>query len=76
MVEVTQELIYDVLKQLQERMSSFDRKLDEVRAEMQALRIHSVAVQQDIQNIYSIGVRQDGRLERIERRLEIAEVSP
>ena len=76
MAEVTQELIYEVLKPLQDRMSSFDRKLDEVRAELQALRIHSVGVQQDIQNIYSIGVRQDGRLERIERRLEIAEVFP
>jgi hypothetical protein len=63
MPEVTQELIYDVLKQLRERMSSFDRKLDEVRAEMQALRIHSVAVQQDIQNIYSV----------FGRRLEISE---
>ena len=76
MAEVTQELILEVMKQLQDRMSSFDRKLDEVKAELQALRIHSVGVQQDIQNIYSIGVRQDGRLERIERRLEIAEVSP
>ena len=76
MAEVTQELIYEVLKQLQDRMSSFDRKLDEVKAELQALRIHLVGVQQDIQNIYSIGVRQDGRLERIKRRLEIAEVSP
>ena len=76
MAEVTQELILEVLKQLQDRMSSFDRKLDEVKAELQALRIHSVGVQQDIQNIYSIGVRQDGRLERIERRLEIAEVFP
>jgi DNA repair ATPase RecN len=74
MVEVTQELIYEVLKQLRDRMSSFDRKLDEVKAEMQAMRIHSVAVQQDIQNIYSILARHDGRLERIERRLEISEV--
>jgi phage shock protein A len=73
MVEVTQELIDDVLKQLQERMSSFDRKLDEVKAEMQAMRTHSVAVQQDIQNIYSIFGRHDARLERFERRLEISE---
>jgi DNA repair ATPase RecN len=74
MTEVTQELIYEVLKQLQDLMSSFDRKLDEVKAEMQAMRIHSVAVQQDIQNIYAILGRHDGRLERIERRLEITEV--
>jgi DNA repair ATPase RecN len=73
MADVTNELIYEVLKQLQDRMGSFDRKLDEVKGELQALRIHSVAVQQDIQNIYSVFVRHDGRLERIERRLEIAE---
>jgi DNA repair ATPase RecN len=74
MADVTNELIYEVLKQLQDRMASFDRKLDEVRGEMQALRIHSVGVQQDIQNIYSVLVRHDGRLERIERRLEISEI--
>ena len=33
-----------------------------------------VALQQDVQNLYSIAVRHDARLERIERRLEIAEV--
>ena len=76
MAEVTQELMYENLMQLQDRMRSFDRKLDEVKAEIQALRIHSVGVQQDIQNIYSIEARQDGRLERIERRLELAEATP
>jgi DNA repair ATPase RecN len=75
MADVANELIYEVLKQLQDRMGSFDRKLDEFKGELQALRIHSVAVLQDIQNIYSIFTRYDGRLERIERRLEIAEVT-
>jgi hypothetical protein len=65
--------MYEILKQLQDRMRSFDRKLDDVKSEMQALRIHSVAVQHDIQNIYPILVRHDARLERIERRLNIAE---
>jgi len=74
MAEVTNELIYEVLKQLQDRMSSFDRKLDEVKSELQAVRIHSVAVQHDVQNIYAISARHDARLERIERRLEISEV--
>jgi DNA repair ATPase RecN len=75
MVEVNGELIYEILKNLQDRMSSFDRKLDEVKSELQALRIHSVAVQQYIQNIYSILVRHDSRLEHIERRLNIAEAT-
>ena len=75
MTDITNELMYGILKQLQDRMSSFDRKLDEVESETQALRIHSVAVQQDIQNIYSMFVRHDARLERIERRLNIAEAT-
>jgi DNA repair ATPase RecN len=75
MADVTNELMYEVLKQLQERMTSFEGKLDEVKSELQALRYHTVAVQQDIQNIYSISVRQESRLERIERRLDLAEVT-
>jgi DNA repair ATPase RecN len=75
MAEVTSELIYEVLKQLQDRMSSFDKKMDEVKSELQALRIHSIAMQQDIQNIYATFVRQEARLDRIERRLGITEVT-
>ena len=54
--------------------SEFDRKLDEVKSEIQAMRIHSVAVHQDIQNIYSMLSRYDTRLDRIERRLELSEI--
>ena len=76
MAEVTNELIYDVLKQVQERMISFERKIDEVKNELQALRIHSIAIQQDTQNIYATLTRYETRLDRIERRLEISEVIP
>jgi hypothetical protein len=75
MAEVTNELMYELLKQIQDRMSSFDKKMDELKIELQALRIHSIAVQQDVQNIYATFVRHDDRLKRIEQRLEIAEVS-
>jgi hypothetical protein len=75
MADVTSELIYEFLKQLQNRMSSFEKKMDEVKSELQALLIHSIAMQQDIQNIYATFVRQEARLDRIERRLEITEVS-
>jgi tetrahydromethanopterin S-methyltransferase subunit G len=73
MTEVTNELMYEVLKQIQDRLTALERKVDEVKSEIQAVRIHSLAMQQDIQNIYSILVRHDARLDRIERRLEIAE---
>jgi phage shock protein A len=75
MAEVTNDLIYEVLKQLQDRMTRFESKIDEVKAELQALRNHSMAIQQDTPNIYTILGRNDNRLDRIERRLEIAEVS-
>jgi septal ring factor EnvC (AmiA/AmiB activator) len=73
MVEVTNELIYEVLKQIQERLSSLEKKMDEVKSELQALRTHSIAMQQDIHNIYATLVRHEARLDRIEQRLEIAE---
>jgi hypothetical protein len=75
MTEASSELILEILKQLQDRMSSFEKKMDEVKSELQALRIHSVAMQQDTHNIYAILTRHDARLDRIERRLEIAEVA-
>jgi phage shock protein A len=74
MAEVTNDLIYDVLKQLQDRMARFESKMDEVKAELQALRNHSMAIQQDTSNIYTMLGRHEDRLDRIERRLEIAEV--
>ncbi len=53
MVEVSNELIYEILKQLPDRMSAFEKKMDEVKSELHALRIHSIAIQQDTQNIYA-----------------------
>jgi predicted nucleic acid-binding Zn-ribbon protein len=75
MAEVTNELIYEVLKQLQDRMTKFESKMDEVKAELQALRNHSMAIQQDTSNIYTMLGRHENRLDRIDRRLEITEVS-
>jgi hypothetical protein len=74
MTDVTNELIYELLKQIQDRIMSFERKLDEFKTELHAVRTHSVAVQEGIHNIYSILVRHEARLERIERRLDIIEV--
>jgi hypothetical protein len=49
--------------------------MDEVKAELQALRNHSMAIQQDTSNIYTMLGRHENRLDRIDRRLEITEVS-
>jgi predicted nucleic acid-binding Zn-ribbon protein len=75
MAEVTNELVYEGLKQLQDRMTRFESKMDEVKAERHGLRNHSMAIQQDTSNIYTMLGRHENRLDRIDRRLEITEVS-
>jgi hypothetical protein len=74
MAEVTNELIYEVLKQVQSDIAAPKESLRESNAALNAIRIHMVAMQQDIQNIYTMLTRHETRLDRIERRLEISEV--
>jgi hypothetical protein len=71
--EITNELMYEVLKKLQADMAEVKAELRENTVAINALRIHVVAMHQDIQNIYSILTRHEQRLERIERRLELVE---
>ncbi len=73
MVEVTPELTYEVLKQIQADMGGLKDGQREHSAALNALRTHMVALQQDVSNIYAILVRHENRLDRIERRLEISE---
>lgn len=72
MAEVTNELLFEVLKQVQ-RLDRMDHKLDEVKSELNALRGHQVSMLQDFQNVYAILGRSDTRLDRIERRLELSD---
>jgi len=74
MADVTNELMYEVLKQMQSDMPALKEGQRETNTALNAIRIHMVALQQDVQNIYVMLTRHDARLERIERRLEIAEV--
>jgi len=69
--EVTNELIYEVLKAMQTRLGGIEEGLREVRSEINALRGHLIAVQQDVANIYGRVAGIEVRLEHIERRLEI-----
>ena len=75
MAEVTTELMYEVLKQMQSDMVALKEGQRETNSALNAIRVPMVAMQQDIQNIYAVLTRHDTRLDRIERRLEIAEVS-
>lgn len=71
MAGVSNELIFEVLKQVQERLDKVDPKVDELKSEMNAMRGYLISMQQDVQNVYGILGRYDGRLEHIERRLEM-----
>ena len=73
MAEISSELILEILKQIQDRLGSIEHKVDELKAEMQAMRGHIIAMQQDIHNIYATLARHDMRLDRIEKRLGLVE---
>jgi hypothetical protein len=72
MAEISDELIYEVVKQVQDRLVLLERKADGIKGEVIVIRLHSLAIQQYVGNIYTTLRRHDERLDRIERRLEIA----
>lgn len=73
MAEVTNELIYEILKGIQFRLDKIEAGIDELRQGHSAMRGHMISIQTDISNIYGILGRHDQRLERIEKRLELHE---
>ncbi len=75
MTEVSNELIFEILKQIRQRLDRVDHKIDEIKPELNALRGHQVSMLQDIQNVYGILGRSDARLEHIERRLELSDAT-
>ncbi len=76
MAEVTNELIYEALKKMRDRLSGIEHGVHEVRSEIVALRGHMIAVQQDVANIYGRTASIEIRLDHIERRLDIADAAP
>jgi hypothetical protein len=68
-------LIYDLVRQIQCDIADVNELLRETNSGLNALLTQTIAVHQDIHNIYSILTRHDARLERIERRLEIVELA-
>jgi len=77
MPDVTAELIFEVLRAVQ-ALAQVDGKIDELKQEMQAsrtsqngIRQEITSVFQEISGIHATLVRHEGRLDRIERRLEL-----
>ena len=71
MAEVTNELLYEVLKKIQEELAQLRIGQRTHGEEMSAMRGHLVAIQKDIHNLYDIGHDNGKRLDRIEHRLEL-----
>jgi DNA repair ATPase RecN len=78
MTEVTNELMYEVLKAIRARLSNMEEGHRELRGQFSAMRVNMSglqtqisAVQHDIGNVYETLGAIDGRMVRIERRLEI-----
>ena len=74
MSEVTNELMYEVLKQIQARLGVIEDGQREIRSELKSMRIQLPAVQVDIGNVYETTGTMDSRMSRIERRLDLSEV--
>jgi len=75
MAEVTNELIYEILKNIQFRIDKIEAGIDELRQGQNAMRGHMISIQTDISNIYAILARHEERLDRIENRLELRELA-
>jgi cell division protein ZapA (FtsZ GTPase activity inhibitor) len=75
MAEVTPELMFEVLRAVQARLAQVDGKVDELKQEMQALRTSQISILQEISAMHATLVRHEGRLDRIERRLELDDVT-
>lgn len=75
MAEVTNELMYEILKSIQGDVRLLKDGVGEIRHEIVSLRLSQMSMQNDIHNIYGILARHDERLDRIERRLELRELA-
>ena len=75
MAEIDSELIYEILKNIQQRMDRLENGIGEVKQEMISVRLSMMGMQNDIHNVYGILGRQEERLERIEKRLELRELA-
>ncbi|MBN9217760.1 MAG: hypothetical protein J0I79_07390 [Mesorhizobium sp.] len=75
MSEVTNGLMFELLKRVHQEIGELRQDVSETKRELNVMRGHMVATQSDIHNIYGILARQDDRLERIDRRLELRELA-
>jgi len=71
MSEVTNELLYEVLKAIQTRLGNMEHAQREAAARLSAIQTHLMAVEKDTANIYESMGALEMRLHRVEQRLDI-----
>lgn len=59
MPEVTNELMYELLKRIQHDISAVKSSVSDIKVEMNSMRGHMLSIQQDVHNIYGILDRHD-----------------
>jgi septal ring factor EnvC (AmiA/AmiB activator) len=82
MADVTLEPMFEVLKSVQARLAQVDGRVDELKQEIQAsrtsqngIRQEITSVFQEISGIHATLVRYEGRLGRIDKRLELTDAT-
>ena len=70
MAQVTNELMYELIKRTHQEVAELRQGVSEVKTESNVIRGHLFAAQSDIRNVYAILGRHDGRLDRMEKRLD------
>jgi uncharacterized protein Yka (UPF0111/DUF47 family) len=73
MPAASNELIFEVLKKVQEDVSQTRQDMRHVREELIATRGHLLALQKDTNNIYERLTTLESKVDRIERRLELTD---
>jgi predicted nuclease with TOPRIM domain len=72
---VTNELMYELLRRMQNDISGLKEGQKELRSEMSSLRNHLHVLQGDVNHLYTSLEKVHLRLERIENRLELRELA-
>jgi hypothetical protein len=75
MAEISNELMFEVLKGIQGDVRMLKDGVREIKQELVSVRGHILSIQHDVHNIYGILGRHDERLDRIETRLELRELA-
>jgi len=75
LAEVSPELLQELLRRLHSRADKSERMAREFRNELNSMRLSLHGHQSDLNNLYAMHSQMDERVERIEARLDLRELS-